>query len=157
MKKAAAVLSVWWPYGALFLIFFWPFLVLEKSFILYDYSMQHLPWAVHTHESARQGSLPLWTNTMVLGFPLFAEGQSASLYFVHWLGYRALPFFAAYTWSIPFHFLAGSIGAYLYTRRLGVSRQAAVLAATCFCLRFSDHPILFRSPLAYPRLVAAWA
>jgi len=133
VKKAAAVLFVWWPFAALFLIFFWPLLLLQKSFVLYDYSAQHLPWAMHTYAFAKQGSLPFWTNAMALGFPLFAEGQSASLYFVHWLGYRVLPFFAIYTWSIPFHFLAGGIGAYLYARRLGVSVQAAALAAVCFC------------------------
>lgn len=133
MKKAAAFVSLWWPFAALFFFFFWPLLILRDSFVRYDYALQHLPWAVHAYESARQGLYPVWTNAMALGFPLFAEGQCASLYFLNWIGFRTLPFFAVYTWSIPLHFLAGAAGLYLYARKLGASPRAAVIASAAFC------------------------
>ena len=129
MKRAAA----YWPFGALFVFFFWPYLTLEKSFVRGDYSVQHLPWALQAFEAVRGGVLPLWTNAMACGFPLFAEGQSAALYFPNWLAYRFLPFITGYTWSVPLHFLIGAAGMYAYVRRLRLSREASVIAATCFC------------------------
>jgi hypothetical protein len=133
MNRLRTLASDYWPFAALFLYFLWPFLSLREAFILNDYALQHLPWAVHTFEAARKGGLPLWTNAMAFGFPLFAEGQSASLYFFNWVGYRALPFEVTYGLSVPFHFLAGAAGMALYVRRMGLSGKAACLAAAVFC------------------------
>lgn len=133
MKGLRQVLTLGWPYWALFFVFMGPLLVLQKSFLLGDYSVQHLPWAWETYRSIHSGTLPFWTNAMAGGFPLFAEGQCAALYLLNWLGYRFLPFFQAYTWSIPLHFLIGGIGMFLYVRKLGRSPEACVIAGVCFC------------------------
>ena len=132
MRRAGSLLQAW-PVAALLIFFMAPFLGLKKAFILGDYALQHLPWAIQTFEAARHNQLPLWTNAMALGFPLFAEGQSASLYFLHWIGYRTLPFQWVYSWSVPFHFLVGALGMFFYARKLGLSARASSIASACFC------------------------
>lgn len=122
----------WWPFGILWGVFFWPLLTLQSSFVRGDYMAQHLPWAWATFQAVRAGSLPFWTPLMGGGFPLLAEGQAAALYLPNWLAYRILPFLAAYTWSVPFHFAIGGIGMFLYTRKTGLSRSGAGWAAACF-------------------------
>ena len=122
------ILGIFW---ALFFVFLWPLLALQKSFILSDYSVQHLPWAWHYFQSLQKGSLPYWTNQMACGFPFFAEGQVGPIYLLNLLSYKFLPFMAAYTWSLPFHMALGGVSMYFYARSLGISREGSGVAAVC--------------------------
>lgn len=117
---------------ALFAVFLWPLLALQKSFIIADFFDQHLPWAHEYWRVMLEGRWPLWTRGMASGFPLAAEGQIGVFYLGNLLAYRFLPFLAAYTWSIPLHLALGSAGMFFYVRRLGIGREGAWLAAVLF-------------------------
>ena len=119
-------------FAGLFLAFLWPLLVLKESFIAGDFLDQHLPWAWTLYEQIQAGQLPYWVRGMACGFPLVAEGQIGAFYFLHQILYRTLPFIAAYTWSIPLHLLLGAGGVYVYSRSLGLGRQASWLAVVLF-------------------------
>ncbi len=120
------------PFFALFFAFLWPLIVLQKSFVLSEYAVQHLPWAWHTFNLLQKNQFPYWTHLMVCGFPLAAEGQAAPFYLPNIIGYKLLPFMAAYTWSIPLHMLLGGLGLYAYGRKLGLSRPASSLASVSY-------------------------
>lgn len=119
-------------WAALFAVFLWPLLVLQKSFIIADFFDQHLPWAHEYSKAILEGRWPLWTRGMAGGFPLAAEGQIGVFYVGNILAYRFLPFLAAYTWSIPLHLALGSVGMFFYVRKLGIGREGAWLAAVLF-------------------------
>ncbi len=116
----------------LFFYFLTPLILLQKSFIVADYEVQHLPWAWHYFRCLRAGELPFWTSLMTCGFPLLAEGQIGAFYPLNLLAYKFLPFIAAYTWSVPIHMFAGGLGMYLYARTMKLSEQASMLAAIGF-------------------------
>lgn len=116
----------------LFMLFLGPCLLLRESFIKADYGVQHWPWAQHWWQSLHGGESVAWTRKMACGFPLAAEGQIGVFYLFGQLFYRLLPFWAAYTWSIPFHLALGAAGIYVYARRASLSREAALLAAVIF-------------------------
>ncbi|MBI3315809.1 MAG: hypothetical protein HYZ87_02405, partial [Candidatus Omnitrophica bacterium] len=119
-------------FGVLFFIFLWPFIFLKETLRHGDYGLQFYPWAFHYSQALRAGHLPYWTDLVACGFPLVAEGQVAAYYFLHGLSYLLLPFKVAYTWNIPLHFLLGGLGAYLYARKAGLSKEGATLAAVIF-------------------------
>lgn len=126
---------LWWAlgFGALFIWFFYPLLLLKTSFTGSDFDVQHWPWARFMAESIRRGEIPFWTPLLTAGFAFAAEGQAGVFYVPHWIAYALLPVKAAYTWLIPAHFLIAGIGIYRYARTQGVSRAAAPMAALVFC------------------------
>lgn len=119
-------------FGGLSLYFLWPLVLLQRSFVLGDYGVQHYPWSFFYAQLLKQGSLPYWTNLVSGGFPLVSEGQFGPYYLLHQLFYRLLPFEGAYTWGIVFHFLLGGTGFYLYSRKIGLSRWSGALSAALF-------------------------
>ncbi len=119
-------------YGALFLIFLWPLLLFKKTFLFGDYWLQFYPWSYYYAEHLRSGHLPYWTHGVACGFPLIAEGQVAAYYLPHLIAYAILPFFQAYTLSIPLHVLLGGIGFYLYAQKIGMNKEGATLSAILF-------------------------
>jgi len=125
---------LWFLVGffVLFFLFLWDLVFLKSSFVLGDYATQHLPWAWITASHLKEGSYPYWTHLMTSGFPLLAEGQSASLYLINLLTYKFLPFNIAYTWSVPLHMGIGAFGFYRYALRLRLSPRAAALASLVF-------------------------
>ncbi len=119
-------------YGAVFLYFLWPCIFLQKTFIFGDYWQQHYPWAYEYARALKAGTLPYWLPQVGNGFPLVAEGQVGAYYLPHLVMYLVLPFFAAYTWGIVLHMLAGGIGSYVYGQKAGLSKDAAVVFALLF-------------------------
>lgn len=77
----------------------------------------------------REGRLPLWTDLIGCGFPIFAEGQIAALYPLNLLFYGLLPFKIAYNYSTLFHFWLGGLFCYLFARSLNLSRIGSFLAS----------------------------
>ncbi len=119
-------------YGSLFLIFLWPLILLKKTFLFGDYWVQFYPWSFYYSQVIKTGHLPYWTNSVACGFPMVAEGQVGAYYAPHLIMYLFFPFFAAYTWSIPFHIATGGIGFYLYAQKLGMNKEGAALSAVLF-------------------------
>ncbi|MBI3252620.1 MAG: hypothetical protein HYZ52_04830 [Candidatus Omnitrophica bacterium] len=119
-------------YGILFFYFLWPLLFLKATFLHGDYFNQFYPWTYHYAHALRAGFIPYWTDQMGCGFPLAAEGQVGPFYGIHLASYSFLPFYAAYTWNVPLHFLIGAAGFYATLRKTGLSRDAAGFGATLF-------------------------
>ncbi len=119
-------------FGGLFLYFLWPLILLQRSFVLGDYGVQHYPWSFFYAQLLKQGNLPYWTDFISGGFPLVSEGQFGPYYLLHQLLYRILPFEGAYTWGIALHFLLGGVGFYLYSRKIGLSQWSGALSAVLF-------------------------
>ena len=91
----------------------------------------HYPFKAVLSEAVRNFSLPLWTPDLAMGFPLFAEGQSGSLYPPNLL-LAFLPPFLALNLSIILTFIIAGLGTYLYVRSLGFTRFSAFTSAVIF-------------------------
>lgn len=118
------------------LVFFNSVVIGRDLIILGDFSGSdlldlHYPFKVALSESIRNFSLPLWTPDLAMGFPLFAEGQSGSLYPPNLL-FSLLHPALALNWSIILTFIIAGLGTYFYTRSLGFSRFASLTSATIF-------------------------
>ena len=119
-------------YGAMYVLFLWPLLTFQRTFIFGDYWLQHYPWAYEYARCLKTGRLPYWVPSVAGGFPLVAEGQVGAYYLPHLLFYSILPFSIAYSSLIFLHVLAGGLGFYIYGRRLLFSKEAAAFTAVLF-------------------------
>jgi hypothetical protein len=113
-------------------LFLWKFIILKESFLLGDYSVQHIPWSRFLADSLDTLSLPLWTPYMHSGFPILAEGQIGALYPPNLIMYFFLPYKIAYTYSIFLHFVLAGIFMYIYVREIGMSKTAATVTVIAF-------------------------
>ena len=82
-------------------------------------------------DSLRQGQLPLYNAREAAGMPLLADPQTAIGHPTTWL-FAVLDAKAAYTLSLLIAFSLAGGGAYLYLRRLGLVRPAAMFGAVAF-------------------------
>ncbi|MBI4707935.1 MAG: YfhO family protein [Candidatus Omnitrophica bacterium] len=112
---------------------FWDVVILKSAFLKGDYAQQFFPWYKIYSDSIKSFHLPLWTNYVQCGFPLFAEGQIGSLYPFNLLFFFFLPFKAAYNYSFLFHFVLAGVFTYLFSRKLKAAPSGAFLAAILFC------------------------
>ena len=113
-------------------LFLWKFIILKESFLLGDYSAQHIPWSRFLADSLANLSLPLWTPYMHSGFPILAEGQIGALYPPNLIMYFFLPYKIAYTYNILLHFVLSGIFMYIYVREVGMSMAAATVTVIAF-------------------------
>ena len=113
-------------------LFLWKFIILKESFLLGDYSVQHIPWSRFLADSLDTLSLPLWTPYMHSGFPILAEGQIGALYPPNLIMYFFLPYKIAYTYNILLHFVLAGIFMYIYVREVGMSKTAATITVIAF-------------------------
>ena len=115
------------------LIVFWDVVILKSAFLKGDYAQQFFPWYKIYADSIKSFHLPLWTNYVQCGFPLFAEGQIGSLYPLNLLIFFLLPFKAAYNYSFLLHFILAGVFIYLFSRKLKSSSEGAFLTTILFC------------------------
>jgi len=80
------------------------------------------------HQALATGRLPLWSDQLALGFPLYAEGKIAAFYPPHWLIYQ-LPPIEAVQVALLAHLVFLGLGTGLIARRFGRHGSSAVLAA----------------------------
>lgn len=88
----------------------------------------HLPLAVLAHEALIEGRLPLWSDRLGMGFPLYAEGQIGAFYPPNWLIYQldALP---AMDLSRLLHLTMAGTGAAFLALRVAGSLPGALVAS----------------------------
>ena len=85
------------------------------------------PLAVFANQAITSGHLPLWTDRLGLGYPLYAEGQVAAFYPPSWLVFRLEPITALDVYRVV-HLAWAGLGAGLLVLRLRGSRPGAVIA-----------------------------
>src|SRR3989344_5274634 len=85
-------------------------------------------------QELKKNRLPLWNPEIGTGFPAFAEGQSGVFFLPNLLLFRLLPFVYAYNLSLVFALFTASIGTYLFSRSLKLSKEAAFFSGIVFSL-----------------------
>ncbi len=96
-----------------------------------DVIRQMYPWKTLVVEALRQGKLPLWNPYNFSGAPLLANFQSAALYPLGAL-YLWLSQIDAWTLLIILQPFLATLFTYIYSRKIGMQYQGALLAALSF-------------------------
>lgn len=114
-----------------FVLFFWPATLTGRYFvggdaILYSYPLRTIAWDMIGH-----WQLPLWTPTLLSGYPLLSMAQLGLGYPLTWF-YLFLPGYAAEQIYVLAPFLLSPIFTYIYVRQIGRSRTASLLAGLSF-------------------------
>ncbi len=123
---------------------FFPFLgdfPFAPGSIYSDLAISHYPNAVYLLQSIRQwNQLPLWSDTILSGFPFAADPLSGLWYLPGWLAYL-FPLPLGFNINILLHLLLGGSGAFLFLRKEGRSEIAALAGGLIFELfpKFSAH------------------
>ncbi|MBM4402356.1 MAG: hypothetical protein FJ044_03875, partial [Candidatus Cloacimonetes bacterium] len=150
-----------WPLFILaalsFLFFAKLFIPQSKIFVTPEFGMsdlwhQNLPYRFLLKEALSQGRLPLWTDKIGMGFPLFAEGQVAALSLVNLIPTIFLPAVTSFNISFILIFLILSISTYLFVREIGISKEGAFLSA--IALTFSARVV---TQLNHPNILLTFA
>ena len=126
---------VWLPTRLLFQVYPYRALTTETpppwNPLMWDGAAQFGVWRLYTAQMWSQGWLPLWNPHQGMGYPLYANSQSAIFYppnalFV-WLRERA------FGWLAALHLWWAGMGAWLLLRRqVGVEFAAALVGAIAF-------------------------
>ncbi len=134
------------------LAYFWKFTLARDVWIGGDLFRQFYPFGLELSRALSAGRLPLWTNGLLAGFPLLAEGQVGALYPVNLVLFLLLPAQLAISYGVLFHLALAGCGMYLLARVLGLYRPGALLAG----LAFSFNGFLF-GHIVHPSIVATCA
>ena len=120
------------------LVYFFPAVTGAQSILLGDFTGSdlldlHYPFRYFLNEAYRNGSFPLWTQDLDMGYPLLAEGQSGPLFPLHILLLSLSPL-QALNLSIVITLIIAGIGTYVFCHRLQISETASLLAGISFAL-----------------------
>lgn len=99
-----------------------------------------MPTKFALSESIKKGALPLWRSDIGTGFPLFAEGQTGSLYLPNLILFRYLDWVTAYNILLSLSVLTLGAGMYFLLRVLGAATIGALFGA--ISISFSGLSIL---------------
>ncbi len=79
-------------------------------------------------ESLKQGKLPLWTDLIGNGFSVAGEGQIGAFSPLNWIIFGLVPMPMALMAALAVSFILLFVGSYLFSRSLGLSKPAGILA-----------------------------
>jgi len=130
-KKSRAESFYWLLIPAFFILFFWPATLAGRFFVGGDALVYSYPLRTAMWEMIRHGQLPLWTPTLLSGYPLFSMAQLGLGYPLTWF-YLILPGYAAEQMYVLAPFLLAPIFTYAYARQIGRSRAASLLTGLSF-------------------------
>jgi hypothetical protein len=85
-------------------------------------------------QSLRVMKIPLWTNSISTGFPIFAE--NATFFLFNIVAYFLFPTYFAFNLSYLIVFITASIGTYFYCRYLGLTRFSSLFASITYAFSF---------------------
>jgi len=113
-------------------IIFNSFIPFSSNYYLSDILDLNLPFKSLLADFLQNNSLPLWSNEIATGYPVFAEGQIGSLYPLNILLYKFLPFIFAFKVSFVLHFFLAALFCYLLVRNYKLSKISSLFAALVF-------------------------
>src|SRR3990172_82403 len=99
----------------------------EKDTLVYYY-----PVLAELRRSLQVGALPLWTPYIYGGFPLFADGESGTLYPVNFLLMLLTSPETALLWLGPLRLGMAALFMYLYARIIGLGSLGGLVSALVF-------------------------
>lgn len=117
---------------SLFFILFFGWIWMNRIYLVggdafaYSYPLRSVAWRL-----IREGELPLWTTSILSGYPLLSMSQVALGYPLTWF-YLILPGYIAEEIFVLTPFLMAPLFTYLYVRVIGLSRTAALLASLSY-------------------------
>lgn len=92
----------------------------------------NLPLKEILSDSLKHNLWPLWTDLLMGGFPVLAEGQIGTFYFPNLLFFKFLPLIPAYNLSLTLSFFISSIGMYLFSRKIKLGILPSLFATLIF-------------------------
>ena len=99
-----------------------------------DITISHFPNAIFLRETIKKwGEIPLWSSTILGGYPFAANPLSGLWYPAGWLAYL-LPIPLGFNLLVGLHLIWGGLGLYKLARSEGLGVVAAVLAGISFGL-----------------------
>lgn len=113
-------------------VYFFPVTIGQSVWFTTDIQRLYYPFALELQRALDTGHLPLWTNGILAGFPLFAEGQVGALYPLNLLLLKFLPAYSALSFGVLIHLAFAASGMYLFVRALRVRVAGALLAGFVF-------------------------
>jgi hypothetical protein len=139
--------------------FYAPALDAGRQFLFRDSGRMHWPVKRWMAEELSRGHLPEWNPYAAAGVPVVAGGVDAALHPLNLL-LVALPFDAAFKAWVILSALGAGLGAFLWARRLGAERPAAVLSGAAFMLSgflvsSTDNVQYLTAAAAFPWMLAA--
>ena len=97
-----------------------------------DISVTHYPNAIFLQRSILEwGQIPLWSPTILSGYPFAANPLSGLWYPPGWLA-LLMPLPLGFNVAVIIHLLLGGVGMYLLIRSFGKSHQSALFAGLAF-------------------------
>jgi hypothetical protein len=114
-----------------------------------------LLWFTHVETVVRAvagGAWPVWNPFLAFGQPLWADANAQLGYPPTWLNLVLQPW-RYYTLYVVAHALLGAIGLYALGRRLGLGREAALVAAGLWT---ASGPVVSTAPMWNQLAGAAW-
>ena len=110
-------------FAFLLAIFFFPIVVLQKTFITTgliqsDLMNYNYPLKSAYGDALKSGRLLLWSPFIGNGFPVLAEGQTGELYPLNLLLFKFLPNLQAYNYSLLIHYFLAAFFTYLFVRKI---------------------------------------
>ena len=106
-----------------------PYPIAPNSFS--DFAISHYPNTVYLQNNLREGIIPLWSSSIMSGYPFYANPLSGIWYPPGWV---ALLFSqpTGLNLSIILHMLLGGVGMYLFLRKLQFNNFSAIVGALSF-------------------------
>ncbi len=99
-----------------------------------DITISHYPNAIYLREAiVESGDIPLWSPTIMSGYPFAANPLSGLWYPAGWLA-LILPLPLGFNVLIGLHLVLGALGLFLLMRAEGLGKSAALLAGLSFGL-----------------------
>src|SRR5947199_4470032 len=125
-----------------------------------DLVVYYLPAYTYATRVLRTGVLPLWAPEMEGGQPFHAQWEPTLLYPLGVPFRFLLPPWWALNLSLIFHYALAAVGMFAYTRRLSLSRSAALVSAAIyavngFMIAHLEHPNLIAGAAWLPWLLLA--
>lgn len=91
----------------------------------------HYPRLAWASQELSQGRIPLWSDDLAFGFPVYLD-QFQVVNPAFMLLLRLLPYIDALNWVVVLGFLTGSIVTFLFCRSQGISALGSILAAIAY-------------------------
>ena len=114
-----------------FSVFFHPVVFGGKFFVINDSFVELYPLRATMWNELRHGRLPLWTSSILSGYPILSMAQNAVGYPLTW-GYLFLPGrWAEQIWTVTPYLLTPAF-IYAFAREIKLSRLAGLLAGLTF-------------------------
>ena len=118
--------------GAVTLLFFWRYFLLDQTLYAGDTAFVFVPFRQFLRDHLSAGKLPLWNPTLFGGTPALAESQYQVFYPIN-LAMLVLGAARGMGWILAFHLFWAGLGNALFLRQaLSLGRGAALFGALVF-------------------------